>query len=119
MRTLASIQKVLSIEPIPDADQIEKITVLGWELVTKKNEFKVGDLCVYCECDSILPERPEFEFLAPVKYRIKTRRMKGQISQGIAFPLSILNSVGTICEVFGEQMLDVTDTTFVTNNDSK
>lgn len=91
MRQLASIQKVLSVEPIPEADQIEKITILGWELVTKKNEYSVNDLIVFCECDSILPQRPEFEFLAPVKYRIKTRRLRGQISQGIAFPLNVLS----------------------------
>lgn len=89
-RQLASIQRVLSVSPIEGADQIEMLTVLGWELVAKKGEFKPNDLCVYLEVDSICPQRPEFEFLAPVKYRIRTRRMRGQISQGIAFPLEIM-----------------------------
>jgi hypothetical protein len=91
MRKLASIQKIVSIVPIVGADLIEKATVLGWELViAKKDNFKVGDLCVYCEIDSILPEKPEFEFLRERKFRIKTIKLKGQVSQGIAFPLSIL-----------------------------
>jgi hypothetical protein len=93
MRELAYIQKIKSLTPIAGADKIEKAEVLGWELVVKKGEFKVGDLCVYCEIDSILPEYPCFEFLRPRKFRIKTLKLRGQISQGIAFPLSILNEV--------------------------
>lgn len=90
MRNLASIQIIGNLEPIPGADSIEKATVLGWQLVVKKGEFKVGDLCVYCEIDSLLPEKPEFEFLRERKFRIKTIKLRGQISQGICFPLSIL-----------------------------
>jgi len=90
-RKLASIQKILDIQPIPGADAIEVATVLGWKVVIgKKDNFKVGDLVVYCEVDSILPEKPEFEFLRKVHFRIKTIRLKGQVSQGIVFPLSIL-----------------------------
>jgi RNA ligase (TIGR02306 family) len=90
MRKLASIQRIKSLEPIEGADAIEKAGVLGWQLVVKKNEFKVGDLCIYCEIDSLLPEKPEFEFLRPRKMRIRTVRLRGQISQGICFPLSFL-----------------------------
>lgn len=100
MRKLASIQKVIKVEPIPDADAIEMIQVLGWELVSKKGEFLPGQLCVYCEIDSFLPIAPEFEFLRKSCYRkmadgtegfrIKTVRLRSQLSQGIAFPMSIL-----------------------------
>ena len=71
MRNLASIQRILSIRSI-------------------KGEFNVGDLCVYCEIDSLLPEKPEFEFLRKNNFRIRTLRLRGAISQGICFPLSIL-----------------------------
>jgi len=57
----------------------------------RKGEFKKGDLCVYCEIDSILPEREEFEFLRSKKFRIKTQKIRGILSQGIAFPISVLN----------------------------
>ncbi|MEP7171335.1 MAG: RNA ligase (ATP) [Bacteroidota bacterium] len=90
MRKLASIQKIKSLEPIEGADAIEKATVLGWHLVVKKNEFNVGDLCVYIEIDSLLPDKPEFEFLKQRGLRIKTIRLRKQVSQGICFPLSIL-----------------------------
>lgn len=51
--------------------------------IVKKDEFKVGDLCVYVEIDSVLPEREEFEFLRDKNFRIKTMKMAGVISQGI------------------------------------
>jgi RNA ligase (TIGR02306 family) len=90
MRNLASIQRIKALEPIEGADAIEKASVLGWQLVVKKAEFKVGDLVVYCEIDSLMPERAEFEFLKPRGMRIRTIRLRGQISQGICFPVSIL-----------------------------
>lgn len=92
-RELAYIATIKSISPIPGLDKIEKAEILGWEIVVRKNEFAAGDLCVYCEIDSIFPELPCFEFLRPRKFRIKTFKLKGQISQGIAFPLSILTDV--------------------------
>jgi len=91
MRKLATIQKIKDLQPIPNADRIERATVLGWHVVVKKGDFQVGDYCVYCEVDSLLPEKPEFEFLRARKFRIKTVRLRKQISQGIAFPISILN----------------------------
>lgn len=91
MRKLASVQIVANVSPIPDADNIEVIRVLGWNCVTKKDEFQVGDLCVYCEIDSVMPDNnPEFAFLEKSRYRIKTKKLRGVVSQGICFPLSIL-----------------------------
>jgi len=90
MRKLASIQIIKALEGIGGADAIEKATVLGWQLVVKKGDFKVGDLIVFCEIDSILPNWPIFEFLKPRGMRIKTIRLRGQVSQGICFPLSVL-----------------------------
>lgn len=94
MRQLATIQKIDNITPIPDADNIELAHVLGWKVIIRKDDnFKIGDYCIYIEIDSILPEKPEFEFLKDKKYRIKTWKLnKFQIiSQGIIFPLSILS----------------------------
>ncbi|MBY0528273.1 MAG: RNA ligase (ATP) [Gemmataceae bacterium] len=107
MRKLVSIQTVNTVEPIPNADAIEKVRVLGWWVVVKKGDFRAGDRVVYCEIDSLLPERPEFEFLRsssfkpaqtddvgavlqPAGFRIRTVKLRGQVSQGICFPLSIL-----------------------------
>jgi len=90
MRKLATIQRILSLSPIPDADAIEVAQVLGWRVVVKKGQFNVGSLVVYVEIDGLLPERDEFEFLRKDKFRIRTIKLRGQISQGICFPLDIL-----------------------------
>jgi hypothetical protein len=52
----------------------------------QKEQFKAGDLCVYVEIDSVMPEKPEYEFLRSKDFRIKTMKMAGVISQGICFP---------------------------------
>jgi hypothetical protein len=89
-RHLATIQKILDIQPISGADRIVTATVLGWQCVVKKEEFKVGDMVVYIEVDSVLPEKPDFEFLRDRKFRIKTIKLKKQISQGLIVSMSIL-----------------------------
>jgi len=86
----ASIQKIIDIKPIENADSIEKAYVLGWQVVVKKGEFKPGDLCVFITIDSIVPDKPEFAFLAKEKFRIRTIKLRGELSQGITFPMSIL-----------------------------
>ncbi len=86
-RKLASVQIVTEVLPHPNADSLEIIRVLGWKLCAKKGEFKAGDYCVYCEVDSVLPDKPEFEFLRSKGFRIRTIRLRGEVSQGIAFTL--------------------------------
>jgi RNA ligase (TIGR02306 family) len=100
MRKLASIQTIDEINLIEGADNIVVASVLGWKVVVRKGEFNPGDTCVYVEIDSLLPIRPEFEFLRKNCYRkledgtewfrIKTCKLRKQISQGICFPLTIL-----------------------------
>jgi hypothetical protein len=112
MRQLATIQEIIDLQPIEGADMIERATILGWHLVAKKGEFKVGDRCVYFEVDSILPDRPEFEFMRDRKFRIRTIKLRGQTSQGLAMPLSILppkspGYVGAdVTELLGVQKYD-------------
>jgi len=117
MRKLASVQKILSIKAIPNADAIEVATVLGWEVVVKKGLHKVGELVAYFEIDSMLPKHPAFEFLGESSwkekeqaYRLKTVKLRGQISQGLIMPLSYfadmvdfssLNEGFELTEIFG------------------
>lgn len=89
-RSLAHIEKVEWLAPIEGKDRIVLAGVLGWQVIVKKDEFKVGDKVVFCEIDSVFPEKPEFEFLRKNKFRIKTLKLGGVLSQGIAFPLSII-----------------------------
>lgn len=107
MRKLASIQKIAEKKPIEGADAIEAVRVQDWWCVSKMNEFKVGDLCVYFEIDSLLPMTETFAFLANrgtrkseledgtivEGYRLKTIKLRGQLSQGLALPISSFGDV--------------------------
>jgi hypothetical protein len=90
MRKLASIKIVSDMMPIEGKDKIALAMVDGWQVIINKDQIKLGDKVVYCEIDSVMPETEQFEFLRSKKFRIKTMKMAGVISQGICFPLSIL-----------------------------
>lgn len=88
-RSLASIQTITSITPIPGADAIETARVLGWDVVVRKDlNYQPGDPVVFFEIDSILPDLPIFEEMLYGKpystraARLKSKRFKGQVSQG-------------------------------------
>ena len=91
MRKLASVRKISEIKSIPNADAIEVAIIDGWECVVRKSEgYKVGDLIVYFEPDSVLPEKPEFEFLRDKKFRVRVMKLRGQVSSGLVCSISIL-----------------------------
>lgn len=96
MRKMASIRSIDNIEPITDADSIEVATVGGWKVVVKKGEFKTNDLVVYLEIDSWVPTSLA-PFLSKGKEpkvfngvegeRLRTVKLRGQISQGFLLPI--------------------------------
>lgn len=97
MRHLASIRKISNITPIQGADSIVLAHIDGWQCVAKKEEFIEGDLCIYFEIDSHIPRMPQVEHLYSRSgkifngrdgIRIKTIRLRGELSQGLALPLS-------------------------------
>jgi RNA ligase (TIGR02306 family) len=90
-RKLVSIQEVGAVEPIVGADNIMQARVMGWTVVIKKGELSPGDRCVFFEIDSVLPEGPAWsEFMRSHKFRVRTLKLRGVLSQGLALPVSIL-----------------------------
>lgn len=103
MRKLVTVETIKEIKPIQGADAIEAVRVRDWWVVAKKGEFGLHDPCLYFEIDSFLPVKPEYEFLLrgskPKKMlvdgkevegiRLKTIKLRGQISQGLVLPLPI------------------------------
>jgi RNA ligase (TIGR02306 family) len=91
-RKLASIRKIQEIKPIEGADKICAYRVDGWWVVDSINKYFIGELVVYYEIDSFLPITPQFEFLRKSSFkkmgeregfRLKTIKLKGQLSQGL------------------------------------
>ena len=109
VRKLASIKPITYIKPIEGADAIEcAIVDGGWPVVIRKNEYKVGDVAVYLEIDSWVPHELA-PFLSngkePREYndvkgeRLRTVKLRGQVSQGLLLPLDCLGSIANDASV--------------------
>ena len=104
-RKLVTVRTIDAINPIDGADAIEVATIGGWNVVVKKGEVKAGDPCVYFEIDSFLPDgNPAWQFLVDKQprefegvrgHRLRTVKLRGQISQGFIVPLTALPQVVT------------------------
>lgn len=97
MRRLVSVQIIDRLEDIANSDSLQVASVLGWKVVVRIGQFAQGDKVVYLEIDSFLPELPEYEFLRKSSYckladkagfRLKTIKLRGQVSQGLLLPLT-------------------------------
>ncbi len=101
MRKLAKIVRIDELNPIEGADAIECAVVGGWKVVAQKGLYNVGDLAVYFEIDSWIPtELAPFlskgkeprEFEGVKGERLKTIKLRGQLSQGLLMPLREIKS---------------------------
>jgi len=110
MRKLAKIVRIDELNPIEGADAIECAVVGGWKVVAQKGLYTVGNFAVYFEIDSWIPtELAPFlskgkeprEFEGVKGERLRTIKLRGQLSQGLLMPLSeIYDHVGG--QIFGE-----------------
>ena len=99
MRKLVTLQTIDKLTPIEGADKIELAHIRGWTIVVSKGEFYEGQQVFYFEPDSMLPlDRGYFTHLAKYGitaknghsyHRLKTMKLRGQISQGLIFPYTI------------------------------
>jgi hypothetical protein len=112
MRRLVTVRTVSEIRPIKGADNIELAIIDGWQCVIKKGEFKVGDKGLYFEVDSFVPAKdPRFWFLEKsftmwnnhYGARIRTIKLRGEISQGLLLPLKEFPEVNVIWASVSEQ----------------
>lgn len=99
-RKLATIRRIAEVKEIQGADAIEAVRVDGWWVVAKKGEYKVDSEAVYLEVDSWVPttiapfltkaghEPKEYEGVKGE--RLRTVKLRGQLSQGLLLPLSVL-----------------------------
>ncbi len=105
---------VNDVSPIEGADSIEVATVDSWKVVVRKEEVTVGSLVVYFEIDSWIPTKlaPFLSKGVPKKYqeiegeKLRTIKLRGQISQGLIMNISDVINVmpdfeSKVSEVYG------------------
>lgn len=141
MRKLVSFRRIFSVEPHPNADKLELAIIDGWKCIVPKGVFNSGDMVIYFEIDSVIPVLPEFEFLRSHSYikkdwlpkgegfRIKTLKLRGEISQGLVMPIDegiqellnsgVLNIGDDLSSVFGVVKYDPPEPDLVINTDKK
>lgn len=99
-RKMATIRRIDSLSAIEGADLIELAHIGGWKVVVKKGEYAEGDMVVYCEVDSWIPhelapfltkpgQEPK-EYSGVLGQRLRTVKLRGQISQGLILPLTLI-----------------------------
>lgn len=129
-RELCYIVNVDSITDMVGYDSIVLAHINGWACVVGKNDFKEGDLGVYFEIDSKLPEVAPFcdnSAIVRYKYKIKTQCFSRggvkYISQGLLCPLKDFpqlqgKEVGYFCtEELGITYYEVEDNTRKASNE--
>ena len=84
IRELAYVVRISEVRDIEGVNNQVAI-VNGWQVFVKRDEFKAGDLAVYFEIDSKVPELECFEFLRKYHFKVKTQKfVKGKVlSQGL------------------------------------
>lgn len=82
-RELAYVVAIDEIRPIEGYNRVEYARVGGWWVIVRKGQFQVGDLAIYIEVDSKVPEKEPFMFLDKRNFKVKTLKMCKVISQGL------------------------------------
>lgn len=106
---LASIQPILSVEKHPNADLLDVVQVMGYKAIVKRDQWKVGDLCIFIEPDSVLPNVPWSAFYRAKSGRVKAIRLRNVWSFGIVESQAVTGYSGPM-----EAGLDVTEALGIT-----
>ncbi len=107
--SLASIQRVVSVEKHSNADSLDLAKVLEYVCIVKRDEWKVGDLCVFIEPDSVLPDLPWAAFYKAKSSRVRAIKLRGETSFGVIESFAKVGYTGPI-----EEGLDITEALGVT-----
>lgn len=117
MRKLAKVVKVDDLIPIENAAFIEIAKVEGWQCVVKKGTFVIGELVVYIEIDSWVPnsiapflskDKEPKEYNGVKGEKLRTVKLRGCLSQGLLLPIGILPNINynigdDVTEILGIQ----------------
>jgi len=92
---VATINEIKAIE---GADNIEQVVVGGWNAITKKGEFKEGDLTVIATTDAVIPEAFS-EKMGVTSYlrkggRVRTVKLRGVYSECLIIPTKYIPGYG-------------------------
>jgi RNA ligase (TIGR02306 family) len=82
------------VKPIEGADNIEQALVGGWNAITKKGEYQVGDKVVVATTDAVIPQALS-DLMEVTNYlrkgqRVRTVKLRGVYSECLLIPFKYL-----------------------------
>jgi RNA ligase (TIGR02306 family) len=94
LNSVAYVGKIGSVSEIPNADNIELVTVGGWNAITKKGEYQVGDLVVVATTDAVIPQALS-DLMEVTNYlrkgqRVRTVKLRGVYSECLIIPIGFV-----------------------------
>lgn len=91
-KLIVTVENIIDIQPIPNADKIVLATVKGFSCIIGKDTYTIGQPIIFVPPDAILPEKLiEEQKLTFLKNgRVSTLKLRGVISQGLILPLTVL-----------------------------
>ena len=122
----AKVFRILQLEKHPNADTLDIIKIDGYQIVSKRGQFQIGDLAIYITPDSVVPQTEPFRFIwepyvdpflveqqkkqEPIpltipevsekRRRITVRKFRGEWSEGLLLPVRDfgISDKGSYCD---------------------
>ena len=117
LNSVAYVGLIGEIKPIEGADNIELVVVGGWNAITKKGEYQVGDKVVVATTDAVIPQELS-DLMEVTNYlrkgqRVRTVKLRGVYSECLLIPLKYVFKSVTARTGFveGQDMMEVLNIT--------
>ena len=105
------VARITEIRPIPGADNIEQVTVGGWNCIVQKRQYAAGGLVVVATTDAVIPQELS-DAMNVTSYlrkgqRVRTVKLRGVYSECLIIPLMYVpkGNINTYTE--GKDMMEV------------
>lgn len=96
----------VTLEPHPNADALSLVRVFGYTVCARTADWQGVDRAAYLPVDSVVPDAPEYAFLAGHR-RIKAKRLRGIYSEGLLVPAPANAQIGDdVTEALGITFYD-------------
>lgn len=100
LNSVCYIAKIKEVKAIEGADNIELVIAGGWNAITKKGEFKVGDETIIATTDAVIPESlsEDMEVTSYLRKgtRVRTVKLRGVYSECLIIPMKYLKGKVTM-----------------------
>ncbi|MGB3759785.1 MAG: RNA ligase family protein [Rivularia sp. (in: cyanobacteria)] len=85
------VVEISSVDSHPNADRLDIVSMngMGYQVISAKGNFKVGDLAFYFPIDSVIPDKyvEEFGIVSYYSKKLRAAKLRGIFSEGLLIPV--------------------------------